>query len=143
MKLQAPIFPDKTKLINASVGVFSKDDSVYYLHNGSPIFCHEKGGKDNFRYTIANLVETGLCTAGELSKALGIPHRNVNRYHKQYREKGAKSFFNKTDRRGNCYQFTDEKRQRAQKLLDSGFSNVGVAKQLGLSEEFIEKQLVY
>lgn len=134
MQLQAPIFPDKTKLINGSVGVLSKDDSVYYLHNGSPIFCHKKGDKNNFRYILANLIETGLCAAGELSKSLGIPHRNVNRYYKQYREKGAKSFFNKTDRRGNCYQFTDEKKQNAQELLDIGFSNVRVAKRLGLSE---------
>ena len=134
MQLQLPIFPENTKLINASVGFFLRDGFVYYLHNGSPIFCHKKGDKSNFRYILANLVETRLCEAGEISKSLGISHRNVNRYHKKYREKGARSFFNKTDRRGYCYQFTDEKKQKAQELIDSGLSNVRVAKQLGLSE---------
>ena len=134
MQLQFPIFPEKTKLINASVGFFSKDDSVFYLHNGSPILCHQKRDRDNYRYVLATLIETGLCEAGELSKALGVPHRNINRYHKQYREKGAKSFFNKTDRRGKCYQLTDEKKQKAQELLNTGLSNVRVGKQLGVSE---------
>lgn len=134
MQLQAPIFPENTKLINASVGFFFKDGSVYYLHNGSPIFCHKKEDHDNFRYIIASLIETGLCEAGDLSRAIGISHRNVNRYYKRYREKGAKSFFNKIDRRGNCYQFTDEKKKRAQELLDTGLSNVRVAKQFGVSE---------
>ena len=134
MQLQAPLFPKTTKLINASVGFFKKDESVFYLHNGSPIFCHNKNDKNNFRYILANLIATGLCQAGELSEALGISHRNVNRYYKQYREKGAKSFFNKTDRRGNCYQLMEEKKHKAQELLDTGLSNVKVGKQLGVSE---------
>ena len=134
MQLQLPIFPEKTKLINASVGFFSKDDTVFYLHNGSPILCHKKGDIDNYRFIVAALIEAGLCEAGELSKALGVSHRNINRYHKQFREKGAKSFFNKTDRRGKCYQLTDEKKQNAQELLDSGLSNVSTARQLGVSE---------
>lgn len=135
MQLQMPLFPHATKLINASTGILSKDDFVYYLHNGSPIFCHHKGDRNNFRYIVANLVETGLCEAGELSKALGVPHRNINRYNKKFRQLGASSFFNKKlDRRGNCYQLTDAKKQTAQELLDAGFSNVHTAKQIGVSE---------
>lgn len=134
MQTQIPIFPEKTKLINATVGFFSKDETVFYLHNGSPIFCHKKGDKDNFRFVLANLIETGLCKAGEVSEALGIPHRNVNRYSKRLREQGLKNFFNKTDRRGNCYQLTDEKKQKAQELLDAGTSNVRTGKHLGVSE---------
>jgi transposase len=135
MQVQMPIVPEETKLINASTGFRCKDDFVYYLHNGDPIFCHHKADKNNFRYIIANLIETGLCKAGELSKALGVSHRNINRYHKKYREKGAESFFNKRfDGRGNCYKLTDDKKQQAQELLDAGLSNVRVAKQLGVSE---------
>lgn len=60
MQTQMPIFPEKIKLINASVGLFTKDKQVFYLHNGSPIFCHDEGDKNNFRFVVANLVETGL-----------------------------------------------------------------------------------
>jgi len=38
MQKQLPIFPSGTKMINASLGVYIKEDLVYYLHNGSPIF---------------------------------------------------------------------------------------------------------
>jgi hypothetical protein len=47
MQMQLPIFPTSTKLINNSIGVFEKDDFIYYLHNGSPIFCH---GKDDLTH---------------------------------------------------------------------------------------------
>ena len=45
--MQLPIFPGTTKLINAQVGFFEKDEFVYYLHNGSPIFCHTKNDLNN------------------------------------------------------------------------------------------------
>ena len=65
MQMQLPIFPNNTKLINAFVGVFEKDDFVYYLHNGTPIFIQEKNDLNNFRYITANLVATGLCSASK------------------------------------------------------------------------------
>ena len=132
--MQLPIFPASTKLINGYVGFYKQDDFVYYLHNGSPIFCHHKDSMDNFRFILANLVETGLCTPGELSDALGVPHRNVNRYSKKLREQGMESFFQKSDRRGQCFQLTDDKRQLIQELLNKGYSNVKAGKEAGLSE---------
>lgn len=135
MQLQAPLFPQTTKLINGSTGILSKDDFIYYLHNGTPIFCHHKDDKKNYRFILANLIEIGLCEAGELSQVLGVPHRNINRYYKQFKEKGAQSFFGKRqDRRGQCYQLTETKKQTAQELINAGLSNVRVAKQLGVSE---------
>lgn len=29
-----PIFPENTKMINSTVGFFTKDDFAYYLHKG-------------------------------------------------------------------------------------------------------------
>jgi hypothetical protein len=69
MQMQLPIFPETTKLINGSVGFFTKDDLVFYLHNGSPIFCHQKDSMNNYRYIIANLVVSKLCQASEISEA--------------------------------------------------------------------------
>jgi hypothetical protein len=134
MQMQLPIFPENTKLINGCVGFYKQDDFVYYLHNGSPIFCHHKDSIDNFKYIIANLVGTGLCTPGELSNALGVPHRNVNRYTKKLIDEGMESFFQKTDRRGQCYQLTDDKKHLVQELLNNGYSNVKAGKEIGVSE---------
>ena len=88
MQMQLPIFPSSTKLVNSNVGVFEKDDFVYYLHNGSPIFCHDKNDLNSYRYILANMVLSRLCTPMELSRALGVNNRNIQRYAKTLREKG-------------------------------------------------------
>ncbi len=91
MQMQLPIFPKETRLINACVGVFEREDFVYYLHNGSPVFCHQKDDLNNYRYITANLV--GMCKCSEVARVLGVSMRNIERYVKALREKGSDHFF--------------------------------------------------
>src|ERR1017187_4878944 len=117
MQMQLPIFPQTTKLINSNVGLFERDDFVYYLHNGSPIYCHEKNDLNSYRYILANLVVTGLCSPIDLARALGVSNRNMQRYAKTLREKGTDWFFNKEEKRGDAHKLTDEMLSEAQKLI--------------------------
>ena len=117
MQMQLPLFPPSTRLINSCVGVFENDDLVYYLHNGSPIFCHHKGDVNNYRYITGNLIVTGLCTPIEISRTLGVSNRNIQRYAKALREKGSDWFFNRSDNRGSCHKLTDELLTQAQKMI--------------------------
>jgi len=139
--MQLPIFPENTKMINSSIGFFTKDDVVYYLHNGSPIFCHSKDQLNSYRYILANLTKTGLCSCSELSKALGIKIKNVQRYRQALDAHGVDWFFNREDNRGQCYKFTEEKLQEAQSLLDTGDSQKKIAKRLGVSEGAVRYHL--
>ena len=82
MQMQMPIFPETTKLINGSVGFYQKEDFIYYLHNGSPIFCHYKDSMHNYHFILGNLVVSKLCQPSEISKSLGVSKRNVERYAK-------------------------------------------------------------
>lgn len=132
--MQMPLFPSSTKLINASVGVFEKDEFVYYLHNGSPIFCHAKSDLNNYRYITGNLVNTGLCRPIEISRALGVSNRNIQRYAKALREKGGDWFFNRPNNRGSCHKVTDEAIGKAQKMIDDYYSVKDVARLLGVTE---------
>jgi predicted transcriptional regulator len=141
MQMQLPIFPATTKLINSSVGFFMKEDFIYYLHNGSPIFCHHIDNTNNYRYILGNLVVSKLCHPSEISNALGISQRNVERYAKKLREKGIESFFNQTDQRGECYKMTAPLFLQAQQLLDAGNSQLNTAKTLGISESCIRYHL--
>jgi len=50
MQHQLPLFPESTKLVNCSVGIFTKEEFVYYLHNDSPVFCHAKDDRNSYRY---------------------------------------------------------------------------------------------
>jgi len=134
MQLQLAVFPEHTRMINSSVGFYAKEEFVYYLHNGSPIFCHSKDDRNSYRFILATLVENGMCKCSEISRALGINVKNVQRYSKALRENGTSWFFNREDNRGQCHKFTSEIRKKAQALIDDGYSRQAVAKELGLSE---------
>jgi predicted transcriptional regulator len=134
MQMQLPIFPQTTKLINSNVGLFERDDFVFYLHNGSPIYCHEKNDLNSYRFIIANLVVTGLCSPIDLARALGVSNRNMQRYAKTLREKGTDWFFNKEEKRGDAHKLTDEMLSEAQKLISKFYSVVDVARLFGVTE---------
>ena len=134
MQMQLPIFPSSTKLINSNVGFFEKDDFVYYLHNGSPIYCHDKNDLNSYRYITANLVVTKLCSPSEIAKALGVSSRNIQRYAKTLREKGTDWFFQREEKRGDAHKLTSELLEEAQMLIDKFYSVVDVARLLGVTE---------
>ncbi len=139
--MQMPIFPESTKMINTSVGVFQKDDFVYYLHNGSPVYCHAKDQLNSYRFILANLTKMGLCSCTELSAALGINVKNVQRYKQALEANGVDWFFNRVDNRGQCYKFTEDKLQEAQDLLNNGYSQKRVAVRLDVSESAVRYHL--
>lgn len=134
MQMQLPIFPSGTKLINSTVGVFEKDNFVYYLHNGSPVHCHEKNDLNSYRYITANLIEMGLCRPSEIAKTLGVSNRNIQRYAKSLREKGPSWFFNRKENRGQCYKLNEESLKEAQELINNFYTIKDTAQILGVTE---------
>ncbi len=132
--MQLPIFPESAKLVNPILGFYKKEGIVYYLHNGSPIFCHGEEELNSYRYITANLVDSGLCGSSELSRALGVNKRNIERYTKHLREKGASWFFERTDRRGQSHKMTDALMAKAESLINEFYSVSDVARMIGVSE---------
>jgi len=132
--MQLPFFPSSVKLINPTLGFFKKEDIIYYLHNGSPIFCHSESDLNSYRYIAANMVDSGLCGIKELADALGVKRRNIERYTANLRKKGTDWFFNRSDKRGQCHKLTDELKQEAERLIGDFFSVSDVARMLGVSE---------
>lgn len=124
-------------MINSFVGFCLKDDFVYYMHNGSVIHCHHKDDRNSYRFALANLVVSNLCKCSELSRALGINVKNVQRYANSLRENGASWFFNRVDNRGQCYRFTPQIKEEAQELLNQGYSNKATGEKLGINESTI------
>jgi transposase len=139
MQTQLPFFPAATKLINDTVGFREQDGTVYYLHNGNPIYCHCQDDRNGYRFALANLVVNKLCTISELSCALGERRKNIERYAKAYREHGTGYFFSRQERRGKCYKMTTAKLAVIQSELDQGLSIYRIA----LNQEISEAAITY
>lgn len=132
-----PIFPDATRMINYQVGFKQVDDFVHYFVNGMPVYCHEKEDNNGYRFVLATLVNHNFCCIKEMSEALGVPRKNIERYAKALREKGMAHFFNRKETRGQCHKLTPGKIKDAQEFLDNGYSQQGTAKTIGVSESAI------
>ena len=115
-----PIFPDDIKMVNYQVGFKKTNEFVHYFVNGMPVYCHEQTDKNGYRFALATLVNNKFCSIRELSDALGVNKKNVERYAKDLREKGMAHFFNRKETRGQCHKFTPEKMKEAQGGYHSG-----------------------
>jgi len=137
MQTQLPFFPENTKLINNSVGFREQDGTVYYFHNGNPIYCHFNEDRNGYHFALANLVVNKLCSISELSEAFGERRKNIERYAKAFREHGTGHFFSRVERRGQCYKMTPSKLSVIQAELDSGLSIYRIALNQDISEAAI------
>jgi hypothetical protein len=137
MQTQLPFFPTETKLINMTLGFTEHKGFRYYLHNGNPIYCHALKDKNSYRFILGNLVTNRLCTIAELSKALGEHRKNIERYTKTFREKGASPFFSRKETHGQCYKLTESLCLEIQSCLDEGISVYRIAKDHSVSEAAI------
>ena len=138
MQTQLPLFPSSIQLFNPHVGVYRENDFVYYMHNGSPLFCHKTKDRNSYRYITSNLVVTNMCSPSEIARVFGVSTRSIQMGAKALRDKGIAWFFNRVETRGKCYKFTEESFVRAQELLDEDKANKDIAKELGVSVSAIK-----
>jgi biotin operon repressor len=87
------------------------------------------------------LISNHLCSITELSEALGENRKNIERYARCFREKGAEDFFSRKETRGQCYKVTGELLETIQQRLDEGWSIYRTAQSLGISESAISYHL--
>jgi hypothetical protein len=137
MITKLPFFPPNTKMINTWLGLFERDGTVFYVHGGNPIYCHSNDDRNGYRFALANMVVNKLCTISELCTALGERRKNIERYAKAYREHGTGYFFERVERRGQCYKLTSEKLAAIQLELDGGLSIYRIARNHDISEAAI------
>jgi DNA-binding NarL/FixJ family response regulator len=80
-----------------------------------------------------------LCKICELCESLGEGRKNIERYVKAYWDHGYAYFFERKERRGQCYKMTSEKLIAIQSELDSGLSMYRIA----LNQEISEASISY
>ena len=128
MQLLFPLFPDDVKLITTSLGIFSKEGIVSYLHCGVPVYSHKSEDLKSFRYITSKFILQGLCRKIDISRCFGVSYDSVNRYVKKLRELGDTDFFAKDNRRGSCSKLVPEVLSRMQAYLEAGKNNSEIAR---------------
>ena len=133
-QLLLPLFPTDTQMITLTLGVREFDGTVYYLHSGVPIFSHEAGDLNKFRYITSNLLVQGLCSNQDIADAFHVSTDRVRRWKKKLSEEGDVAFFKEESRHGRSHKLLPTVLDRIQGKLDQGQSAYSIAKGEGISE---------
>lgn len=129
-----PLFPPNTRMITPTLGVREQSGSVYYLHSGVPIFSHDPGDLNMFRYITSNLILQGLCKNQDIVDAFHVSVDSVSRWKKRLSEEGEKAFFKPETRHGRSHKLLPHVMDRIQVKLNAGKSAYSIAKVEGISE---------
>jgi DNA-binding CsgD family transcriptional regulator len=134
MQTILPIYPVSTVFINSTLGVWKNDKTVTYISNALPIYSHARSDYKTFRFITAKLVLLGRCTQKEISDCFKVSYDSVKRSVRRLKRTGDSGFFTEENRHGNAYKLTPERIERIQDALDSGKSNLAIAKMENISE---------
>jgi hypothetical protein len=80
-----PLFSDDMKIINRYMAVQQKGDSIYWYQGTLPVFCHHINNQKLFRLFCCQLINLGVASSAEISKALGVNHEKLSRWARQER----------------------------------------------------------
>jgi len=141
MQSLLPLIPAGATPINENVCVCRYESTWTYYVALLPVYSHDSNDDAHFRFTIAQLVESGACRPCEIMSAFGVTKSKVLRAARQLRERGARSFFDKRHTRRGGNVLTVAKLKEAQRLLDRGASRDEVAEELGVKRDTLRKAI--
>jgi hypothetical protein len=139
-QLMLPIFPKRLTYINELIGFENKDGRVYYYHGLLPVFSHDEGDLQSFRFIASQLVVCGNVSQIDISKAFGIPYVTIKRSVKLLKDEGPEGFFKKKKGR-TAHVLTPDKMKKAQTLLDKGHNASQVGKKIDAKAPAIRKAI--
>jgi len=139
-QIQLPLFPPELTDINKIISFQKRNGQVYYFHYLLPVYSHEEGDIESFRYITSQLIINGNVTQIEIANAFGVSYISVKRGVKRLKEEGSSGFFKKKKGR-TAHVLTEAVIEKAQNLLNKGDSPGEVAKILKLKANTIRKAI--
>jgi predicted transcriptional regulator len=139
-QIQLPLFPPDLTKINKTTSFQKRNGQIYYFHYLSPIYLHEEGDIESFRYITSQLIINGNVSQIEVAKAFGVSYISVKRGVKRLKEEGTAGFFKKKKGR-TSHVLTEEAIEKIQNLLNKGDSPAEIAKVLKLKANTIRKAI--
>lgn len=133
-QLLLPLFPCETAYLTPTLGVFRKEDLVYYMHNGVPIFSHASSDINRFRYVSSHLLLQGLCQNVDIARVFHVSTDSVRRWKNKLSEVGESAFFSASISHSSAHKLLPDVLARIQHKLDDGASVNSIAKKENISE---------
>jgi hypothetical protein len=140
-QLQLPMFPAGVTEINNRIAIEVEEGRVCYIYGHLPVFQHDKEDVRSFRMFTSQMIVNGTVKPKEIVQTFGVPMVTVKRYVKVYRDRGTKGFYECTPRHSSASVLKGEVLERAQQLLDEGWSIPEVAKQLDVLANTLHKAI--
>lgn len=130
--------PEGAIRINAIVSRLEKEGEVTWWVGQDSYFSHPAAEQDGQRLALAILMANGYARPGQISAALGIAPRSLMRWGRQFKERGAGSFYAPRAVRGAAV-LTPERIAECQSLLAAGLTIAVAARQAGIGESALRK----
>jgi predicted transcriptional regulator len=139
-QIQLPLFPPELTEISKRISFQKREGKIYYFHYLTPLFSHEEGDLESFRFVTSQLVINGIVKEIEIARAFGVPYISVKRSVKRLKEEGAVGFFKKRKGR-TAHVLTEDVIEKAQNLLNKLDNAAEVARRLDLKANTIRKAI--
>ncbi|MHC4783795.1 MAG: putative transposase [Planctomycetota bacterium] len=136
-----PLIPRGATQINGLVSVFRDDESWTYFLATHPIYSHRKNDQRMFRLITSQLIDSGACRQVNIQSAFGVSKSSVIRSLNKLRSGGPEAFFVQHRGRRGGKVLTSDVLDKAQWLLDQGYTRNDAAKELGVQYDTFRKAI--
>ena len=140
-QLILPMIPQGATQINDLVCVWRNEQRWTYYYGTNPIHYHDPDDLRMFRVITSQLIEAGSCRPVDIINTFGVSKSSVDRSLRKLRTGGVAAFFEKQvrNKRGNV--LTEERLEKAQFLLDQGFTRNAVSKEIDVRYDTLRKAI--
>ena len=140
-QLILPLIPPGATQINGLVSVWRDDESWTYFLATHPIYSHRENDHRMFRLVMSQLIESGACRQVDIQRTFGISKSSVIRSLNKLRSGGPEAFFNQRRGRRGGKVLTSEVLEKAQRILDQGYTRNEAAQELDVKYDTFRKAI--
>ena len=136
-----PLIPRGATQINGLISVWRDEETWTYFYGAHPIYSHRKSDRRMFRLVTSQLIDSGACRQVDIRTTFGVSKSSVIRSLNKLRSGGAEGFFvQRRGRRGGKV-FTSEMLEKAQALLEQGYTRNEAVQELGVKHDTFRKAI--
>jgi transposase len=140
-QLVLPMIPKGATQISNLISVWRDDQRWTYFYGTHPIYYHESKDHRMFRVVTSQLIESGACRPVDIIKTFGVSKSSVDRALKKLRTGGIEAFFKKREGKKCGTVLTKDLLEKAQSLLDQGYSRREVSEEIGIKYDTLRKAI--